>query len=561
MSPRAGGSASPRSRTASSRSGAARSATAAGAAAATAVAAGSVAAISLDDETTRSLVLWVPDWPAYAAARSAGFPLETPLALIDQGLVVACSAAARREGVRRGLRLREAQSRCPALLDLPFDPALDARSFEPVIESIEELIPGVQILRPGIVVVRAQGPARYFGGEGIAAESLLGHLDSDGVPGARIGVADGPFAAEQSARLGRSRVSIVPAGESASFLAPLPVSLLGMPDLATLLKRLGLPTLGAFAALPALEVRERFGAEGAAAHRLASGLDGRRVSPRILPDELDVEIHFEPPLDRIDQVTFGFRASADAFIDRLAAMRLVCTAVRIEITAESGELSSRGWLHPRSFTAAEVVDRVRWQLQGIGAIDSGLSSPVVRVRAVPQSLDETAHHEPGLWGGGPDAGVHHGLSRVQSMLGHAAVVTLAAAGGRMLADRQVLVPWGDVEQADRPLDRPWPGALLGMPPSTVFPDRLPCTLVTPSGRSVEVDDRGMLNGPPAGFAAPGSGRVRSVGSWAGPWPVEERWWDPEASQRLDRFQIVDADGLAWIVVVDAGGCWAEGRYD
>ncbi len=555
MTPRANAPATRRSPTAR------RSATPAGAAAATAVAAGSVAAISIDDETTRSMVLWIPDWPSFAAARAAGLPLEAPLALIDHGLVVACSAAARREGVRRGLRLREAQSRCPMLIDLAFDPDLDARAFEPVIESVEELIPGVQILRPGIVMVRAQGPARYFGGEGIAAESLLGHLDSEKVPGARIGIADGPFAAEQAARQGRGRVSIVPADRSAEFLAPLPVTLLGMPDLAVLLKRLGLPTLGAFAALPPLEVRERFGAEGAAAHRLAAGLDGRRVSPRVHPDELDVEVHFEPPLDRIDQVTFGFRAAADTFIDRLAAMRLVCTAVRLEITSESGELSARGWLHPRSFTAAEVVDRVRWQLQGIGQVDSGLRSPIVRVRAVPQSLDETAHHEPGLWGGAPDAGIHHGLSRVQSMLGHAAVATLIPSGGRLLGDRQVLVPWGDREQSPRPLDRPWPGALTGMAPATVYPERLPCTLVTPTGESVAVDDRGVLNGPPAGFAPPGSGRVHPVGSWAGPWPVEERWWDQEASLKLDRFQIVDAEGTAWLVVVDAGGCWAEGKYD
>lgn len=513
------------------------------------------------DETTRTMLLWCPDWPAFAAARAAGLPIETPLALIDRGEVHACSASARAEGVKRGLRVREAQSRCAELVVLPFDPELDARSFDPIVEAIEERMPGVQLLRPGMAAIRAGGPARYYGSEELAAESLLEHLDDLGVPGAHIGIADGPFAAELAARRGGARVSVIPEGGSPAYLAPLPVSLLGMPSLGMLLRRLGLPNLGAFAALPLTEVRDRFGAEGAAAHRLAAGLDGRRVIPRIPPDELEVEVHFEPPLDRVDQVTFGFRSAADRFIERLSGLRLVCTALRIEVTSETGEVSSRTWLHPRSFQASEVVDRVRWQLQGIGSIDSGLRSAVNRVRVVPHSVDETAHHEPGLWGGGPDAALHHSLSRVQSMLGHTAVATFSIGGGRLLADRQVLVPWGDREQTARPADRPWPGALIGLPPSTVFPRRLPCTVLTPDGSPITVDDRGALRGPPARFAAPGSGRPQPVRSWAGPWPLDERWWDADAARMLNRFQLITADGEAWLVLLEAGECFVEARYD
>ena len=47
----------------------------------------------------------------------------------------------------------------------------------------------------------------------------------------------------------------------------------------------------------------------------------------------------------------------------LLADHLVCTAVRVELHGDREELDERVWLHPRSFSAAEVVDRVRWQLQ------------------------------------------------------------------------------------------------------------------------------------------------------------------------------------------------------
>lgn len=153
-------------------------------------------------EPPRVIVLWCPDWPVTAALRSAGLGADALLALIDRGSVFACSASARAEGVARGLRLREAQSRCPALTVLDYDPALDARAFEPLLAGIEALVPGVEVLRPGVCAVRVRGAARYYGGERAAALALLGRLEELGGRGARAGIADGIFTAEQAARGG-----------------------------------------------------------------------------------------------------------------------------------------------------------------------------------------------------------------------------------------------------------------------------------------------------------------------------------------------------------------------
>ena len=81
----------------------------------------------------RTLVVWCPDWPLTAA----GVGPDEPAAVVVANRVVACSAAARREGVARGLRRREAQGRCPALTVLAPDPARDARAFEPVVAAVE----------------------------------------------------------------------------------------------------------------------------------------------------------------------------------------------------------------------------------------------------------------------------------------------------------------------------------------------------------------------------------------------------------------------------------------
>jgi protein ImuB len=511
----------------------------------------------------RTIVLWCPDWPVFAAIREHGLADDEAVALADGGTVFACSAAARRDGVTRGLKLREAQLRSPALTVLPYDPALDARAFEPVVRLVEETVPGVQLVRPGTIAMRARGPVRYYGGEEPAARALLETAAAAGVPHARVGVSDGPFAAEQAARGTRdSAVGIVPPEASASFLAPLPVRLVVDPRTATLLNRLGVRTLGEFAALPASDVRRRFGAAGAFAHDLAAGREATRVDPRTPPPDFAVEQEFEPPLDRIDQLAFAFRVRADAFVDGLRVRRLVCTAIRVDLDDERGGHSSREWLHPRWFTAADVIDRVRWQLQGAGSAETGLASPVVRVRVVPERIDSTGNHEDGLWGGGPDERVHHGLTRVQSMLGHDAVATPAVVGGRLLADRQVLVPWGD--PAPAPTAAPWPGSLPALAPASVFRERPPVTLLDATGSTVEIDARGNLPAPPVGFA-PGTpaatGRPRPIRAWAGPWPVVERWWDAERARRVHRFQIVDADGCAWLLIRDDEGWRAEARYD
>src|SRR5215813_14251627 len=121
------------------------------------------------------MLVWCPDWPVIAAGIVDGVPVHGPVAVLAANRVIACSEAARREGVRRGLRKREAQGRCPRLTVVEHDPARDARAFEPVVAAVEELAPGVEVVRPGACALAARGPASYFGGESAAAERLVEH--------------------------------------------------------------------------------------------------------------------------------------------------------------------------------------------------------------------------------------------------------------------------------------------------------------------------------------------------------------------------------------------------
>lgn len=533
----------------------------------------------------RSLVLWFPDWPVTALTRVGApgadpgrgddttQPLDPalPIAVLERNLVVACSAAARAEGVRRGQRRRDAQSRCPRLIVVAADAARDQRVFAPLVAIVEERAPGVQIVRPGLCALKARGPARYYGGEAEAARVLLDALVGQGVDGVRAAVADGPFTAEQAARAATSPaqpIRVIAPGAAREFLAPLSIAILdesalaGGTELVGLLARLGVQTLGEFAALAPDRVRERFGERGIRLHALAAGRDSATVDPRVPPPELQREVAFEPPLEIADQVAFGMRIAADEFLAGLGASRLVCTELRVVLIGEQGERSERVWLHPASFDAAAVVDRVRWQLgeaQGESCENGGLRSGVALVRIEPAAVDAASHHTPTIFGSGPEERVHHALSRVQAMLGHRGVLTPAVGGGRWLTERQVLVPWGDRVVVAKERARPWPGSLPDPLPTTVFSEPRTVEVASADGASVTVDERGAPSAVPAAIVE--GGRRRAVTAWAGPWPVVERGWDAVRRRHAHRFQVVDADEIAWLLVCEDGVWQAEARYD
>ncbi|WP_434219658.1 hypothetical protein [Amycolatopsis nalaikhensis] len=233
----------------------------------------------MSGDAPRLLVLWCPDWPVVAAGAAAGTPPLVPAAVFFANRVVACSAAARRDGVGRGMRRRDAQSRCPSLVVHQHDPDRDARLFEPVAAAVEAHAVGVEVVRPGIVAVPTAGASSYFGGEEPLAELLMDEVSAKAGVECQIGIADGLFAATLAARRG----TVVPAGGSAAFLAPLPVSELDQPgddrgELVGLLTRLGLRTLGDFAALTERDVAGRFSKDTITAHRLARGLSQRAAA-------------------------------------------------------------------------------------------------------------------------------------------------------------------------------------------------------------------------------------------------------------------------------------------
>ena len=473
---------------------------------------------------------------------------------------------------------------CP---DWP-DPSAEsgARAFEPVVAAVEELCPRVEVLHPGACAIGARGPARYFGGEEALARKIIHAVARCGFT-CQVGVADGMFAAQLAARTPRvpqipqapraetldaareptlDAALIVAPGETPAFLALHPVGSLEDPELADLLPRLGIRTLGEFAALPTAEAGNRLGARGALAHRLARGLDPRPLVPRPPSADLSVSVEFDPPAEQSEPVVFAAKALAEQMHAGLAASGLACVRVQAQVICADGQEIMRLWRHDGLLSALAVAERVRWQLAGWrpvhGDADQGAAvGGITLLRLVPDQLVRATGRQLGLWGDAVVSDrVARAVLRVQAMLGHGSVVRPLLAGGRDPAEQVTPVPFGDAADPALPSGRPWPGRLPAPAPATIYPVPLPAGVIDSSGATVTVTGRALVSAPLARLSADG-GPWLAVTSWAGPWPVTERWWRPESTRRRARFQLVAEDGSAWLAAVQDGQWLIEASYE
>jgi protein ImuB len=529
-----------------------------------------------EDLGTRTLVVRCPDWSVLASDPEPA----APVIVVRANRVVAASMAARAAGIEVGLKRRESQRRCPSVEVVEHDPDRDARAFEPVASSLDAITPGVEVTRPGTLAFATRGPSRYFGGDETLAERVAQMVW--GALGGRwpvqVGVGDGALvallAAQQAQRAGRPAV-VVPAGAGAAFLAPHPVGVLleavEIPEVVDVWQRLGLRTLGHVAQLPRGDVAARFGHPGVAGHRLASGLDLRPLAARRPAPDLAVSEELDPPVDRVDRAAFVAKVLADRLHAGLAADGLACTQVLVEAQTERGEVLGRRWRHEGALTAGALADRVRWQLDGwlSGSVSSRPTSGVSRLTLVPLEVVAARGRQLGFWGGETlvDERVWRAVARLQGQLGAEAVTVPEVRGGRSPADRVARVPVAAVDLTEaRPATslasvvEPWPGQVPAPAPATVLVEPAAVGVVDARGEPVAVSGRSELSAPPAQLALPGRPPV-AIAAWTGPWPVDERWWDPGRHRRRARFQVVDEHGTAHLLAVESGTWWLEATYD
>lgn len=406
---------------------------------------------------------------------------------------------------------------------------------------------------------------------------------------------------------------IVARGGTREFLSPLPIAHLSAvmgEETAGLLRRLGIKTIGAFADLAAEDVQARFGVDALDAHRMANGDDRvlLRLSENQSPPRSTRTV--EPPLERVDQVAFIAKAMADDLVGGISSRGLVADKVLIAIETERGDRIERVWRTDRNFSTAAITQRLRWQLEGWlstgrsrGLHHGGVSFLMIQ----PEDLRVHTGEQLGFWGGFDrrDRMVVNGMARIQGLFGIDSVRVPRPHGGRSPRDAYRLVNIdpeelllasegtghgddrggerkrrgrGDSPEGGGQLAGPWPGSIPAPSPSRVWPEPVPAEVMDESGKVVQVSGRGVISAAPAYVSISGA-PMRMVQAWAGPWCIEERWWDPARHRRKARVQVLirpagaspdgageDAEGhpsrlSAHLLTLEAGQWWVEASYD
>ncbi len=145
------------------------------------------------------------------------------------------------------------------------------------------------------------------------------------------------------------------------------------------------------------------------------------------------------------------------------------------------------------------------------------------------------------------------------MLGPDGVFTGSLVGGRGPGERVALVAWGDSSPQEKEPGS-WPGRHPDPAPALVHRVARPAEVWDRTEHPVQVSGRGRLSAMPERVSVEG-GTARVIVGWAGPWLLDERWWDPRAGRRRARFQLLAEDGAAYLCFVEGNRWFVEATYD
>jgi protein ImuB len=498
----------------------------------------------------RTIALRFPDWPVYVIACAQGWDLLTPEAVVDNHRIAAANRAARHAGVKVGMKARHALGVCPSLTVAEEDAEAEATAHEEVLTGLEQVTASVETLRPGLLAVPAGSLTRYYGSEEQAVELLVDAAARAGVD-CVPGVADDLVTAVWASFTG----TVLAPGASAAWVATQPVGILtaepvlGAPTvMVETLSDLGIRTLADFAALPRRDVVGRFGADAATWHRIAAGEPERTVSPVQVTGQPQVHVEPDEPVTSTE---------AAAFLARRAAAQLhTAQRIRWQLDGWLTRVNGRGGGSDHSSDSSDSSD---------GTADAaGIRSvTLIPVECVPAGdVVET------LWGG-PDDGIRAAraaAARAQALIGTRAVLRPVHRGGYTVTGGVVTVPYGeeDPEEVQALPTRHWEGAVPAPLPGLLASGGGKVHLLDGTGAEVQVSGRGLLSAAPdrlvRGDRGDRGGRSVAVTGWAGPWPVDERWWDAPSARRYARLQIATDEPGAHLLLCRDSSWIIEGSY-
>jgi protein ImuB len=251
--------------------------------------------------------------------------------------------------------------------------------------------PRIALAGPGLCRVDARGWGRR-GGEVALAGTLREAATTAGFSDPLVGIADVAVAADAASRLAAGSphphhpgilhreegALIVAPGAEREFLAPLPLSILPLPEeFGETLRALGFRWVGDLAGRERGELEARFGPEGSRAHRLACGEDGRLFRPiehRMLPD---ASLELEGITETLEPLLFVLRHLLDRVCMDLSRQAVCAARLSLELCLADGDRKSASVIPARPTRNERLLyDLCRASLVRAAKANGRLSAPV-----------------------------------------------------------------------------------------------------------------------------------------------------------------------------------------
>ncbi len=519
----------------------------------------------------------VPLFPLAARLRSEPELVREAVVVVEgngnAARVIAATRLARDAGVRPGATLPQARALCPKLVARARDEMCERAAQEALLEVAESFSPRVEDGGDGLAFLDVQGLERHFSGSsrpslatspGASPElemgrALVAAVETAGLP-ARVGIASSKLAARIAAGSQESPV-VVPAGEEAAFLAPLPLGRLA-PEvgIAMTLEHWGIRSIGDFARLPKSQVASRLGTTGRELHATARGLDPRPLMAREPPAAFEEGVNLEWPLVSLEPFLFVGRSALERLSQRLEARGLACTRLQLALRLEPDGHQERAIDLPaptRDVKTLLTLVRLDLEARPPGAPVAGflfLAQPD-RPRQAQLSLYGPAALSPDK--------LATTVARLFALLGPGRVGSPRPAGGHG-PERFALVEYAPPPPP--PVQRA-PRAGRGLLAVRVLRPPIGLEVITAGPEPETGADAAGPSAAPAEVRAldPAARRPKIQGAVkvaAGPWALEEEWWTEQPVGREYWDVELTGGGLYRIFRERGSGEWyADGIYD
>jgi DNA polymerase IV len=276
----------------------------------------------------------------------------------ERGVVSAASYEARGFGVQSAMPLRTAARRCPDGVFLPGRPDRYRELSEQVMAIFASYTPLVEPISLDEAFLDVSGSAAAFGdGETIARAIKRRVRDEVGLV-VSVGVATNKLCAKIASDLRKpDALVLVPPGEEAAFLAPLPIRRLwGVgPQAQAALADYGVTTIGQLAALPSATLHRRFGRHGEELAMRACGIDPASVEPMQAPKSVGHEHTFGTDSADPRRLEATLLDLAESVASRLRRHDLAAGAVQLKLRYEGFETLTRQAPLPRQTRESEPL--------------------------------------------------------------------------------------------------------------------------------------------------------------------------------------------------------------